>query len=114
MFGLNRLKSFFTENDNDHELSIHDLLLGNMDSVSDKSDYHLKSISSMEASEDHVVSNVPSPVHENIAYAEERLAQLMGENEKKARDTLKIIESLDCTSKTSWTDVVNRQSDINK
>ncbi|MDG1437589.1 MAG: hypothetical protein P8P98_01335, partial [Emcibacteraceae bacterium] len=100
MLGLNRLKSFFTDNDNDHELNIYDHLRGKPESIS--SEYHLKNVSSLEFSEDQTVSSVPSPVHERLVYDEERLAELMDENEKKAIETLKVVESLNCTSKTSW------------
>ncbi|MDG1997462.1 MAG: hypothetical protein P8J14_13270 [Emcibacteraceae bacterium] len=110
MFGLNRIKSFFTENESEHELSIREILSGKVET----SDYHLKNISPTEVSDGQVVSHVPSPVHENIAYAEERLSELINENEKKALETLKIVEALDCTSKSSWTDVVNDDITIDK
>lgn len=104
MLSFNRIKNFFTEKE--HELTIHDLVREQLKAGPDDHEYHLKNISSINQTEKHVINSVPSPVHENLLYAEKRLAELMDMNEKKALETLKIVEQLECSSSKSWTDVV--------
>lgn len=107
MISLSQLRKMLSEMDGDREVTIHDLVRENLRPEPSSGEYHLASISEVETNETQVkYPAVSSPVHENFAYAEKRLGELMNENEIKAREALKAIESLDCSGNVRWTDAV--------
>lgn len=108
MIAMDKIKKFLSKPEKGDGDTVHDLVRKEIRKEPYFEDVHLKNISDHE---DELVAGmpdaVPSPVHKNIAFAEERLTTLLEESEIKARETVNAIEELDCAAQTSWTSVVD-------
>ena len=97
--------------------TIHDLVREQLREEQKLTDYHLDNISQPET-DDHEEITYSSPVHESIAYAEEKLANLLNENSKlvdtlafdRAATLLETIENLKCKAKLSWTKIIQTRT----
>lgn len=107
MIAMDKIKQFLSKPEKVEGDTVHDMVRQEIRKEPYFEDVHLKNISD---TENELVADkpeaVPSPVHENIAFAEERLTTLLEESEIKARETVNAIEELDCAAQTSWTSAV--------
>lgn len=114
MVDLKRINKIIEQEGSSPERTIHDLVREQLKQERDFKDYHLGNISETET--------ISSPVHENIAYAEEKLTDLMNENSRlvealaydKASSLLETIEKLKCKAKMSWTEIIEPRTQANK
>ena len=107
MIAFDKIKEFLSKPDKAEGETVHDLVRKEIRKEPYFEDVHLKNIS--DADNELVGENpepVPSSVHENINFAEERLTTLLNESENKARETVNAIEELDCVAQTSWKSAV--------
>lgn len=92
MIGLRKLKTLLSDDRRGLGKTVHDRVRETL-----KSDHS-----------DDEYRNITSPVHKNIAYAEERLAELLEESEKKARETLTTMEELNSMADDCWLTMVDQ------
>ena len=108
MIAIDKIKEFLSKPQKTEGDTVHDLVRNEIRKEPYFEDVHLKNVSD---TDNELVADtpeaVPSLVHENIAFTEERLTTLLEENETKARATVNAIEELDCAAQTSWTSVVD-------
>ncbi|MBT5187407.1 MAG: hypothetical protein HOH19_12640 [Kordiimonadaceae bacterium] len=116
---INRLKKIFTDKIRERKSARDDLVRQHLMRNTRISDYNLENISAPVVEE--TIPNV-SPVQENIAYAEAKLAGAIIEDQETikamARDKeltfLEMIEQLRCKAKISWIDRIEPTFSSNK
>jgi hypothetical protein len=106
MIAIDKIKEFLSKTEKTEGDTVHDLVCKEIRKEPYFEDVHLKNVSD---TDNELVADtpeaVPSPVYENIAFAEERLTTLLEESEIKARATVNANEEPDCAARTSWTSV---------
>jgi|TARA_R110002096_G_scaffold426421_1_gene636201 hypothetical protein len=109
---LNRLKSIFSNAPDNDEVASRDLIGAHLKSVDDFRDFHLGNISSTDPNEkkEPYFKSISSEVHKNFVYAEERLADLLSEDDDGREILLKNDLEYDTDMQTSWTDAVSTVS----
>lgn len=110
MVNFKRLSKKIEQEGSNPNRTIHDLVREQLREEREFGDYHLDNISKP-VTDDHdaEVTTYGSPVHQSIAYAEEKLAILLNENSKlvdtlaynRAATLLETFEKLKCKAKLS-------------
>ncbi|MBT5072460.1 MAG: hypothetical protein HOJ34_03990 [Kordiimonadaceae bacterium] len=121
MVNFKRLNKKIEQEGSNPNRTIHDLVREQLREEQELNDYHLDNISAP-VKDDHEDITKSSPVHENIAYAEEKLTALMNENSRlvdtlvydRAASLLETIEKLKCKAKLSWTEIIDPGSKASK
>lgn len=111
MIVLKKLKSIFSSANIDNKLTTRELVRRQLQRTNNLRDFHLENVSSTdlnEKKEPHFKS-ISSEVHKNIVYAEERLSDLLSEDDDGSEVPLKNDIEHDINMQTSWTEAVSKE-----